>query len=96
MRGWTARLSQSRTLAEQVQAYLRLRRQLENYCRMRVPDFDDHAAAEFQRLRKSRIRIGTMNLKIAAIVLAHDATLLTRNLGDFGRVPGLKVEDWSA
>jgi tRNA(fMet)-specific endonuclease VapC len=36
-----------------------------------------------------------MDLKIAAIVLAHDATLLSRNLSDFRKVPGLKVEDWT-
>jgi tRNA(fMet)-specific endonuclease VapC len=37
-----------------------------------------------------------MDLKIAAIVLAQGATLLTRNLRDFQKVPGLKVEDWTA
>ena len=41
------------------------------------------------------IRIGTMDLKIAAIVLAHDATLLTKNLSDFRKVPGSKVADWT-
>ena len=36
-----------------------------------------------------------MDLKIAAIVLANGATLLSRNLSDFRKVPGLKVEDWT-
>jgi len=36
-----------------------------------------------------------MDLKIAAIVLARNATLLTRNLADFRKVPGLKVENWT-
>jgi tRNA(fMet)-specific endonuclease VapC len=37
-----------------------------------------------------------MDLKIAAIALTRDATVLTRNLKDFSRVPGLRVEDWAA
>jgi predicted nucleic acid-binding protein len=41
------------------------------------------------------IQIGTMDLKIAAITLTNDATLLSRNLADFGKIPGLRVEDWS-
>lgn len=95
MRGWTAYIARAKTVAQQVEAYSRLRRQLENYRRIPILDFDDAAAAEFQRLRRSRIRIGTMDLKIAAITLSRDALLLSRNLVDFQKVPGLKVEDWS-
>jgi tRNA(fMet)-specific endonuclease VapC len=36
-----------------------------------------------------------MDLKIAAIVLTHNALLISRNLKDFRKVPGLKVEDWT-
>ena len=39
-------------------------------------------------------RIGTLDLKIAAIAISHDALLLTRNLVDFAKVPGLRVENW--
>jgi tRNA(fMet)-specific endonuclease VapC len=35
-----------------------------------------------------------MDLKIASIVLANQATLLSANLRDFQQVPGLQVEDW--
>lgn len=40
--------------------------------------------------------MGTMDLKIASISLAHGATLLTRNLRDFEAMPGLRLEDWLA
>jgi tRNA(fMet)-specific endonuclease VapC len=40
--------------------------------------------------------IGPNDLKIAAICLAHDLTLVTGNISEFSRVRGLRVENWSA
>ena len=96
MRGWMAYLARTRSVVEQMEAYRRLHRQLQNYCRIPVLTFDEHAATTFQRLRRARIRIGTMDMKIAAIVLSCNATLLSRNLADFRQVPGLRVEDWTS
>lgn len=59
----------------------------------RLP-FDKEAAALFLKLRKQGVRIGTMDLRIACIVMEHDAVLLTRNHTDFEKVPGLKFENW--
>lgn len=55
--------------------------------------YEVNAADEFERLRQTKVRVGTKDLRIAAICLANDATLLTRNSQDFGRVPGLRFED---
>ncbi len=88
-------MSQARNIGRQIDAYARLRLQLENYCGMTVLEFDDPAAAEYQRLVRMRLRLKTMDLKIAAITMSRQATLLTRNVSDFGRVPGLRTEDWS-
>jgi len=57
---------------------------------------DAAVAAEFDRLRehKKLKKIGRGDLLIAAIALAHRATLVTRNLKDFRQVPGLAVENW--
>ena len=96
MRGWLSALAQSRVLEEQVETYRRLKRMLNNYLKVDVLEFDSRAAAEFQRLQRLRVRIGTMDLKIAAIALANDATVLTRNVKDFSRVPDLRFEDWTA
>jgi tRNA(fMet)-specific endonuclease VapC len=69
---------------------------LKYYCSTPILPFEGDALSTFQSLWLQRLRIGTMDLKIAAVALANDATLLTRNLADFNQVPSLKVEDWTA
>ena len=61
--------------------------------------FDDTAARHYADIRhqletQGQI-IGPNDLKIAAICRANDLTLVSTNTSEFGRVPGLKVEDWS-
>jgi tRNA(fMet)-specific endonuclease VapC len=48
----------------------------------------------FDMLHFQRVRIGTMDLRIASLALAHNALLLSRNLVDFQKVPELRVENW--
>jgi tRNA(fMet)-specific endonuclease VapC len=81
-RGWLAFRARARTLPKQVEAYRKLKRHLDIYLKIPVLEFDNEAAAEFERTQHLRLKIGTMDLKIAAIALAHDATMLTRNLKD--------------
>ena len=96
MHGWMAYLAQSRSVAQQVVAYGRLLQHLGNYRRIPILEFDEAASAVFQRLRRARRHVGTMDLKIAAIVLSRDALLLSKDLAGFGQVPGLQVEDWTS
>jgi len=95
VRGWMSYLAQARSLTKQVGAYRRLKGVLDRYLTIIVLEFDEAAAVEFQRLQGLRLRIGTMDLKIAAIALARGGTVLSRNVKDFGVVPGLRVEDWT-
>jgi len=94
-RGWLAFQAKARTIDQQVNAYRKLKRHLDTYLGIRVLEFDAEAAAEFQRLQRLRLKVGAMDLKIAAIALIHQATVLTRNVKDFGRVPDLRIEDWT-
>jgi len=94
-RGWMAYAARTRTTAQQIEAYRKLERHLDLYRHSQVLGFGKRAGAAFEHLRRLRLRIGAMDLKIAAIALAHDATVLTRNLKDFSRVPGLRAEDWT-
>lgn len=47
-------------------------------------------------LEKRGERVDDFDVAIAAHALAHDATLVTRNLRHFERMRRLRVEDWSA
>jgi hypothetical protein len=55
-----------------------------------IIDFDINAANEFQRIRKLYPRLGTMDLKIAAIAIVNNAIVLTRNTSDFGQIANLQ------
>jgi tRNA(fMet)-specific endonuclease VapC len=88
------RLAVARRSNDEVLAYLRLRETVEYFCQMNVLDFDIGAATKFQQLRQQRIRIGTQDLRIAAIALVNDCVLVTRNKQDFRQVPDLMTENW--
>jgi tRNA(fMet)-specific endonuclease VapC len=94
-RGWLARIAGATTLDRQISDYSELKKLLQTYCGIAVLDFDAKSVVEFERLRQAKLRIGTMDLKIAAIAIANGAILLTRNRSDFSKVPNLIVEDWS-
>jgi len=94
-RGWFAFLARAKTVSQELGAYDRLLRHLDTFREIPVLPYDQAAADHFQKLRAMRIRVGTMDLKIAAISLSRNSTLLRRNLSDFKQVPGLQCEDWT-
>lgn len=94
LQGWIALIRKRRSGRDQVFAYQRLQGTIEALSKLGILPFDTDVAMVFEELRKLLPRSGTMDLKIAAICLVYDATLLTRNLGDFQKIPGLRVENW--
>lgn len=95
-RGWLAYLAKSGDLSHQIKAYSRLKKHLNAYQSFTILDFDVVAGTEFERFRSLKIRIGVCDLKIAAIAVSQNAVLISRNLKDFGKIAGLRVEDWTA
>jgi tRNA(fMet)-specific endonuclease VapC len=94
LRGWLAEINRHHDLNEQIVPYGKLQQVVETIGNWLILPWDAEAAALFRNFRAQQIRIGTLDLKIACIVLAHDATLLTRNSVDFGQVLGLRFESW--
>ena len=62
--------------------------------------FDDQAADIVGTLKAQLARVGLMigpyDLLIAGIALANKWVFVTHNVGEFSRVPGLKIEDWQS
>lgn len=95
MRGWLSVINRAKRAGQEVASYRKLHELFSFFGHIPVLDFDEAAAEQFLQLRRSRLRLGSMDLKIAAIALSRDSILLSRNLADFRRIPGLQVEDWT-
>lgn len=67
--------------------------------KIKVVDFDYDAATEYGEichyLLKRGTPIGTMDMLIASHALSMDLIMVTNNVREFERVPGLKIENWA-
>lgn len=70
-------------------------RGLREVAAFRILAYTTQADVLFNAWKKQKIRIGTQDLRIAAICVAHDAKLVSRNNRDFELVPGLNLEVWN-
>jgi tRNA(fMet)-specific endonuclease VapC len=76
-------------------AYQWLQETLDDFKTANILDFNAQAISLYQELLNQKIRIGTQDLRIAAIALSVNGILITRNQRDFAKVPNLVFEDWS-
>ncbi len=96
LRGRLAGISRCATKPELLAvAYENLRRTQLYFCSVNLLNFDNAAYSCYQSLLQQKIRIGTQDLRIAAVALANQVVLVTRNQQDFSKVPNLSLEDWT-
>jgi tRNA(fMet)-specific endonuclease VapC len=93
--GWLPLLTRQQPPEQYVRAYAGLRRSINFFSQFPLLDFDLAAAHEYARLRATYRRLGSNDLRIAAIALLQRAHLITRNQQDFAQIEGLTIEDWS-
>ncbi len=81
--------------SELIFAYQNLRVTFDSLKSFSLLDFSPAASNIYASLASQKIRIGTQDLRIAAIALSVEGIIVTRNQRDFGKVPNLMIEDWS-
>jgi tRNA(fMet)-specific endonuclease VapC len=95
LRGRLERVRRARSDEEVVRAYQNLLATVLYFRTIQIIGFDTPSQEILRRLRAQQVRIGTQDLRIAAIVLRQGATLVTRNRRDFGAISSLHTADWS-
>lgn len=95
LRGRLAQITEAREDAKREVAYQWLTKTITFLSAFQMLQYDTQAQEIYQSLKEQRVRIGTQDLRIASITLAHNGALLTRNLRDFEKVPGIIIQDWS-
>ncbi len=95
IRGRFARVRQFTSGQPLVDAYRQLRETINGLKTMTILDFDSASELIDQSLRKQKLKIKTQDRRIAAVALANNCILVTRNQSDFGQVAGLTLQDWT-
>ncbi len=95
LRGWYTKLRRAKKRDQLARAYQRLTDAVRFFSKLLILSFTEAAIARYEDLRRSHATISKNDLRIAATVLEHGETLVTRNVKDFQSIPGLKIEDWS-
>lgn len=93
--GWYTRLRRAKKRHQIVQVYERLASCTQALAGWKILSFTDRAFLQYDNLKTLKLKIGRMDLSIAAITLENGGTLVTRNLRDFQQVPGLPLENWA-
>jgi tRNA(fMet)-specific endonuclease VapC len=96
MTGWYDLLRQARRPPDVAHAYQRLGDCVHFLGRWRILPYTEPAMDRVTAWQRQKLNIRKMDLRIAAITLEHNGILVTRNLRDFQRIPGLTVENWAA
>jgi len=98
LRGWLnlvrmADASKAKTSLEH--AYAQLVKGITFFGAINLLPYTAEAKQKYEEFRAMKIRIGTQDLRIAAICVAHNVKLVSRNKRDFDLVPGLNLEIWN-
>ena len=93
--GWSGLARSAKNHQDQEQAAILLATIVVSWNRFAIVPLTEPALRRIDLLVRAKLNVRYNDLRIAAIALELGATVATRNRRDFGRVPGLIVEDWT-
>jgi tRNA(fMet)-specific endonuclease VapC len=93
--GWQRSLRQAKDDHRREQVYRRMALTVEALSGWQVLPLSQAVLHRHAQLLRQRLNVSSNDLKIAATALEERAIVVTRNLRDFGRVPGLVCENWT-
>jgi tRNA(fMet)-specific endonuclease VapC len=93
--GWYTMVRQAKSRSTLAHAYQHLTESVGFMGGVRILSLTESAIERYEQLAGQRLNVKKNDLRIAAIALENNATVVTRNLRDFQRVPGLAVENWA-
>ena len=94
MRGWLSAIAKERILMRQITAYRELTDLFDFFAKLNIMSMSAEVVELFGGFRKTGVKIGTVDLKMACIAIANHALFLSANRRDFEKVPGLRFENW--
>src|SRR5262249_18594106 len=95
LRGRLAQVKKAAAGEARSTAYNYLHKAITDLVKLHILNYDLAADNIYQELRQQRFRTGSQDMRIAAITLAHQGILVTRNRNDFIQIPSLTLEDWT-
>ena len=93
--GWSALARSAKTPQAGEHAAMLLASLVVSWNRFAITPMTVSAWTQFESLVSAKLNVKHNDLRIAAIAKEIGATVVTRNRRDFGRVPGLRIEDWA-
>ena len=86
-------INRAQTNTDMARGYTLLLETLNSFAKAPVLPFETKAITVFDEMRSQKVRVSTMDMRIAAIAISNNLVLLTRNTGDFSKVPSLITKD---
>lgn len=95
IQGWQKAIRQASSTSEISSHYRNYAEAILTFQLFNIIEYDEQAIERFQQLKRMKLNVDANDLRIGAIALEKKLKVVTRNVRDFQRIPGLTIEDWS-